>query len=111
MYAADGRVTVNGQTVQLTVPMTYQRKQLPFVVRCDTEIRRGSTLPAPRRPAAAAFSLLGRIARAVPRQPGQRPADVVFLAARLGNLLVTLTRASTDDDRSIRRPTDGAANV
>ncbi len=30
-YAADGRVTVNGQTVQLIVPMTYQRKQLVFV--------------------------------------------------------------------------------
>lgn len=29
-YAADGRVIVNGQTVQLIVPMTYQRKQLVF---------------------------------------------------------------------------------
>ena len=31
MYAADGRVTISGQTVQLIVPLTYQRKQLPFV--------------------------------------------------------------------------------
>src|SRR5262245_46726337 len=31
-YAADGRVSINGQTAQLLVPMTYQRKQLPFAV-------------------------------------------------------------------------------
>jgi uncharacterized protein (TIGR03067 family) len=31
-YAADGRVTITGQQAQLIVPMTYQRKQLPFVV-------------------------------------------------------------------------------
>jgi hypothetical protein len=28
-YAADGRVVVRGQTVELVVPMTFQRKQLP----------------------------------------------------------------------------------
>lgn len=31
-YAADGRVVIRGQTVELVVPMTFQRKQLPFVV-------------------------------------------------------------------------------
>ena len=31
-YAADGRVAINGQTVELIVPMTYQRKRLPFVM-------------------------------------------------------------------------------
>jgi hypothetical protein len=31
-YAADGRVVVRGQTVELVVPTTYQRKRLPFVV-------------------------------------------------------------------------------
>ena len=31
-YAADGRVIIRGQTVELVVPMTYQRKRLPFVV-------------------------------------------------------------------------------
>ena len=31
-YAADGRVTINGQVAQFIVPMTYQRKQLPFAV-------------------------------------------------------------------------------
>ena len=31
-YAADGRVVISGQTVQLVVPMTFQRKNLPFVV-------------------------------------------------------------------------------
>ena len=30
-YAADGRVVIRGQTVELIVPMTYQRKRLPFV--------------------------------------------------------------------------------
>jgi uncharacterized protein (TIGR03067 family) len=31
-YAADGRVTIRGQVVELVVPMTFQRKQLPFAV-------------------------------------------------------------------------------
>lgn len=31
-YAADGRVVIRGQSVELVVPMTYQRKQLPFMV-------------------------------------------------------------------------------
>src|SRR6185503_3046524 len=31
-YAADGRVVVRGQQVELVVPMTFQRKQLPFIV-------------------------------------------------------------------------------
>jgi uncharacterized protein (TIGR03067 family) len=31
-YAADGRVVIRGQQVELVVPMTYQRKRLPFVV-------------------------------------------------------------------------------
>jgi len=31
-YAADGRVIVKGQSVELVVPQTYQRKRLPYVV-------------------------------------------------------------------------------
>ncbi len=31
-YAADGHVTISGQVAQLILPMTYQRKQLPFAV-------------------------------------------------------------------------------
>ena len=31
-YAADGRVVIRGQQVELVVPMTFQRKRLPFVV-------------------------------------------------------------------------------
>src|SRR6187397_1822870 len=31
-YAADGRVVIRGQQVELVVPITYQRKQLPFMV-------------------------------------------------------------------------------
>src|SRR5687767_1375515 len=31
-YAADGRVVIKGQTAELVVPMTFQRKQLPFLV-------------------------------------------------------------------------------
>ncbi len=31
-YAADGRVVIRGQQVELIVPMTYQRKRLPFLV-------------------------------------------------------------------------------
>src|SRR4051794_728211 len=31
-YAADGRVVISGQQVEMAVPMTFQRKRLPFVV-------------------------------------------------------------------------------
>jgi len=31
-YAADGRVVIRGQQVELVVPTTYQRKRLPFLV-------------------------------------------------------------------------------
>lgn len=31
-YAADGRVTINGQVAEFILPMTYQRKKLPFAV-------------------------------------------------------------------------------
>jgi uncharacterized protein (TIGR03067 family) len=31
-YAADGRVVIRGQQVELVVPMTYQRKALPFII-------------------------------------------------------------------------------
>jgi uncharacterized protein (TIGR03067 family) len=31
-YAADGRVTINGQVAQFILPNTFQRKQLPFAV-------------------------------------------------------------------------------
>src|SRR3954465_4081164 len=31
-YAADGRVVIRGQQVELLVPMTYQRKQLPIMI-------------------------------------------------------------------------------
>jgi uncharacterized protein (TIGR03067 family) len=31
-YAADGRVVIRGQEVELVVPSTFQRKKLPFVV-------------------------------------------------------------------------------
>lgn len=31
-YAADGRVTINGQVAEFILPMTYQRKKLPFSV-------------------------------------------------------------------------------
>src|SRR4051812_24602489 len=31
-YAADGRVVIRGPQVELLVPMTYQRKTLPFII-------------------------------------------------------------------------------
>jgi uncharacterized protein (TIGR03067 family) len=31
-YAADGRVTITGQVAEFILPMTYQRKKLPFAV-------------------------------------------------------------------------------
>ena len=95
-YAADGRVTINGQVAQLILPMTYQRKQLPFAV----DVSR-----SPARLDLAGAEKTGGRGIILPSQDSM----ILCLASRdrdrptsfssqpgSGNLLVTLSRASGD---------------
>jgi uncharacterized protein (TIGR03067 family) len=95
-YAADGRVTINGQVAQLILPMTYQRKQLPFAV----DVGRS---PA-RLDFAGAEKTGGRgiilpskdsLILCLASRDRDRPASFSSQPGS-GNLLVTLNRASAD---------------
>jgi len=94
-YAADGQVTINGQVAQLIVPMTYQRKQLPFAV--DT-----SKSPA-RLDLAGAEKTGGRgiilpskdtLILCLAMRDRDRPTSFSSQPGS-GNLLVTLNRAAS----------------
>jgi uncharacterized protein (TIGR03067 family) len=95
-YAADGRVSINGQVAQLIVPMTFQRKQLPFAV--DT-----SRSPA-RLDLAGAEKTGGRgiilpskdtLILCLASRDRDRPASFSSQPGS-GNLLVTLNRSTGD---------------
>lgn len=94
-YAADGQVTINGQVAQLVVPMTFQRKQLPFAV--DT-----SKSPA-RLDLAGAEKTGGRgiilpsedtLILCLASRDRDRPSSFASQPGS-GNLLVTLSRAAS----------------
>jgi uncharacterized protein (TIGR03067 family) len=104
-YAADGRVTINGPTAQFIMPMTYQRKQLPFAV--DT-----SRSPA-RLDLAGAEKTGGRgiilpskdaLILCLASRDRDRPTSFSSIPGS-GNLLVTLSRTSADAGSS---PSPGA---
>jgi uncharacterized protein (TIGR03067 family) len=95
-YAADGRVTINGQVAQFILPMTYQRKQLPFAV---------DTSRSPARLDLAGAEKTGGRGIIMP----SKDAMILCLASRdkarpssfssqpgSGNLLITLSRATGD---------------
>jgi uncharacterized protein (TIGR03067 family) len=95
-YAADGRVTINGQVAQFILPMTYQRKQLPFAVD-------SSRSPA-RLDLAGAEKTGGRgiilpskdsMILCLANRDRDRPTSFSSQPGS-GNLLVTLSRASGD---------------
>jgi len=95
-YAADGHVTINGQVAQLILPMTFQRKQLPFAVDASRSPARldlagaektggrGIILPSKDTLILCLASRDHDRPKSFSSQPGS------------GNLLVTLNRASAD---------------
>ena len=97
MYAADGRVTISGQTVQLIVPLTYQRKQLPFIADTSTSPAQFNMAGTEKTGGRGIFiyskdSLILCIAS----RDKDRPTAFASLPGS-GNLLVTLTRAADED--------------
>jgi uncharacterized protein (TIGR03067 family) len=95
-YSADGRVTISGPTVQLLVPMTYQRKQLPFVADTTRTPARFDLAGAEKTGGRGIFMFGGdSVLLCLADRDHDRPTSFSSLPGS-GNLLVTLRRASTE---------------
>ena len=99
-YAADGRVVIRGQTVELVVPMTFQRKQLPFVVDNSKSPMTVDLAGAEKTGGRGIFmaSKDSLVLCLASRDQG-RPTTFASLPGS-GNLLVTLKRTSAGDGNS-----------
>jgi uncharacterized protein (TIGR03067 family) len=93
-YAADGRLTISGQTASLVMPATLQKREIP--VRVD-----GTQVPATIDIALAANTgghgvvmISGNTAMVCLASPNQPRATAFASQAGSGNLLLSLTRAS-----------------
>jgi uncharacterized protein (TIGR03067 family) len=93
-YAADGRVVIRGQQVELLVPGTYQRKQLPFMVDGSKSPMTFDMAGAEKTGGRGIFmaSKDGVLLCLSSRDQG-RPTTFASLPGS-GNLLVTLRRAT-----------------
>ena len=96
-YAADGRVVIRGQTVELVVPMTFQRKQLPFVVD-DTKSPMTVDLAGAQKTGGRGIFMASHdtLVLCLASRDKGRPTSFASLPGS-GNLLVTLRRTSADD--------------
>src|SRR5882757_206940 len=97
MYAADGRVTISGQTVQLIVPLTYQRKQLPFVADPSSSPAQFNIAGTEKTGGRGIFLYnKDALVLCIASRDKDRPTSFASLPGS-GNLLVTLTRAADSD--------------
>jgi uncharacterized protein (TIGR03067 family) len=94
-YAADGRVVIRGQSVELVVPMTFQRKQLPFVVD-DTKSPMTVDLAGAQKTGGRGIFMASRdtLVLCLASRDKGRPASFASLPGS-GNLLVTLKRTTS----------------
>ncbi|HEX2473903.1 MAG TPA: hypothetical protein VHK01_04100 [Lacipirellulaceae bacterium] len=99
-YAADGRVIIRGQTVELVVPMTYQRKRLPFVVD-NTKSPMNVDLAGTEKTGGRGIFLASKdsLVLCLSSRDRGRPTSFASLPGS-GNLLVTLKRISAGDSSS-----------
>jgi len=99
-YAADGRVIIRGQTVELVVPMTYQRKRLPFVVD-NTKSPMNVDLAGTEKTGGRGIFLASKdsLFLCLSSRDRGRPTSFASLPGS-GNLLVTLKRISASDSSS-----------
>src|SRR6266480_605424 len=93
-YAADGRVVIRGQQVELVVPMTFQRKQLPFVVD-GTKSPMSFDLAGAEKTGGRGVFMASKdsLVLCLSSRDQGRPATFASLPGS-GNLLVTLRRAT-----------------
>ncbi len=102
-YAADGRVIIRGRapgteagSVELVVPMTFQRKQLPFVVD-DTKSPMTVDLAGAQKTGGRGIFVASRdtLVLCLASRDKGRPSTFASLPGS-GNLLVTLKRTSSN---------------
>jgi uncharacterized protein (TIGR03067 family) len=93
-YAADGRVVIRGQQVELIVPGTYQRKQLPFLVDASKSPMTFDMAGAEKTGGRGIF-MAGKdgLLLCLSSRDQGRPTTFASLPGS-GNLLVTLRRAT-----------------
>lgn len=102
-YAADSRVVISGQQVELVVPMTYQHKKLPFAV--DTsQSPMAFDLAGAEKTGGRGIFLAGKdsLVLCLSGRNQGRPTTFASLPGS-GNLLVTLRRA-TENVAPANRP-------
>jgi uncharacterized protein (TIGR03067 family) len=99
-YAADGRVIIRGQTVELVVPTTYQRKRLPFVVD-NTKSPMNVDLAGTEKTGGRGIFLASKdsLVLCLSSRDRGRPTSFASLPGS-GNLLVTLKRIAAGDSSS-----------
>jgi uncharacterized protein (TIGR03067 family) len=94
-YAADGRVVIRGQTVELVVPMTFQRKRLPFVVDTSKSPMAVDLAGAEKTGGRGIFMAdKNTLVLCLASRDRARPTSYASLPGS-GNLLVTLQRAAS----------------
>jgi hypothetical protein len=107
-YAADGRVTIKGQVAEFVLPMTYQKKQLPFAVDLSKSPARLDLAGADRTGGRGIiFPGKDMIMLCLAPRDRDRPSSLVSLPGS-GNLLISLGRAKGDAPE-LPKPTQPAA--
>jgi uncharacterized protein (TIGR03067 family) len=93
-YAADGRVVIKGQTAELVVPMTFQRKQLPFLVD-DTKSPMTVDMGNAQKTGGRGIFMASRdtLVLCLASRDKGRPTSFASLPGS-GNLMVTLKRTT-----------------
>ncbi len=93
-YAADGRVVIRGQQVELVVPMTFQRKQLPFMVD-STKSPMTFDMAGAEKTGGRGIFMAGKdaVLLCLASRDQGRPTTFASLPGS-GNLLVTLRRST-----------------
>lgn len=93
-YAADGRVVIQGQQVELLVPSTFQRKRLPFVVDSTQSPMTFDMAGAEKTGGRGIFmASKDSVLLCLASRTQGRPTSFSSLPGS-GNLLVTLRRAT-----------------
>jgi uncharacterized protein (TIGR03067 family) len=95
-YAAEGRVVVRGQQVEIRVPVTYERKVLPFIVD-NTQSPMTFDLAGAEKTGGRGIFLAGKdtMMLCLSSRTQGRPSTFASLPGS-GNLLVTLRRAAAN---------------
>jgi uncharacterized protein (TIGR03067 family) len=99
-YAADGRVVIRGQTVELIVPMTYQRKRLPFIAD-STQSPMTVDLAGAEKTGGRGIFLASKDSLVLCLSSRERGRPTAFASQPgSGNLLVTLKRIAANNGNS-----------